>query len=178
MSSQSVQWITEEENAVQVYLSTPNVNSADKLKVEMYDPYGNEVEGIHTSVLRKYSSSVYLKITGLDRETAYRKYWIKVSHSDLGDPYLLNNTNKKFYSDEKGSFVNLYQASSYFSQNNNRTRQFVANGWQCPITITAYLPYDTEAVATFTANDYSGKYTNGGSYISFSTVVCGSTSGS
>lgn len=167
VSSQSAQWNADEENTVQVYLSTPNVNSADKLKVEMYDPYGNKVEGIHTSVLRKYSSSVYLKITGLDRETAYRKYWIKVSHSDLGDPYLLNNTNKKFYSDEKGSFVNLYQASSYFSQNNNRTRQFVANGWQCPITITAYLPYDTEAVATFTANDYSGKYTNGGSYISF-----------
>ncbi len=167
VSSQSVQWITEEENAVQVYLSTPNVNSADKLKVEMYDPYGNEVEGIHTSVLRKYSSSVYLKITGLDRETAYRKYWIKVSHSDLGDPYLLNNTNKTFYSDEKGSFVSLYQAGSYFTRTNKKTSRFVANAWQCPITITAYLPYDAEPVATFTANAYSGKYTNGGSYISF-----------
>ena len=160
LSSQSAQWIAEEENTVQVYLGTPNVTSTDKLNVEMYDPYGNKVEGIHTSVLRKYASSVYLKITGIDKETAYRKYWIKVSHSDLGDPYLLDDTGKTFYSDEKGAFVSLYQAGSYFTQTNKKTSRFVANGWTYPITITAYLPYDTEAVATFTAN-------SGGAYIGF-----------
>lgn len=167
LGGQSAQWMQNEKDSIQLYLSTLNVDSVKNMVVEMYDPYGNKVEGIKTSFLRSYQSSVYLKITGIKKADAYRKYWIKVSSSTLGDPYMLNNRNAAYYSNEMGQLVSLSESSPYFARYNDTRRiyRFIPGDWEYPITITAYLPYDTAPAASFTANTYSGKYTDGQRYI-------------
>ena len=158
MGSQYASW--DGDDTIQISVRCANVKKGDKLNVELYDPYGTKVEGLTTKVSSIYSSgNVYLSVTGLRRQESYRKYWIKVTHADYGAPYKLTNNNERFYSDEKGAQQIIWGSSLGYYTKDNRVVGVYCTGWKFPITIEAYLPYDTEVKSSFTAQKASnGSY--------------------
>lgn len=158
LGSQSASW--DGDDTIQISVRCANVKKGDRLNVELYDPYGTKVEGLTTKVSSIYSSgNVYLSVTGLRRQESYRKYWIKVTHEVYGAPYKLTNNNEEYYSDKKGEQQIIRGSSVSYYTRNNRLVGVNCTGWKFPITIEAYLPYDTEVKSSFTAQKASdGSY--------------------
>lgn len=145
-----VSWIND--TTMQFYMGTPNVTDLDEFNVELIDPKGNPVTGLTTTMDKKYSSVAYLNVTGLNRSTAYRKYWVKVTHKTLGAPLEYDQVTP-YYSDIKGKYMEIYDYSSTASYitNKKRTIGIYNYGMKLPITINAYIPYDTGVVASMAA---------------------------
>lgn len=145
-----VSWIND--TTMQFYMGTPNVTDLDEFNVELIDPKGNPVTGLTTTMDEKYSSVAYLNVTGLNRSTAYRKYWVKVTHKTLGAPLEYDQVTP-YYSDIKGKYMEIYDYSSTASYitNKKRTIGIYNYGMKLPITINAYIPYDTGVVASMAA---------------------------
>ena len=158
MGSQYASW--DGDDTIQISVRCANVKKEDTLNVELYDPYGVKVEGLKTKVSSIYSSgNVYLSVTGLRRQESYRKYWIKVTHEEYGAPYKLTNNNEQYYSDEKGEQQIIWGSSIGYYTRDNRLVGVSCTGWKFPVTVEAYLPYDTEMKSSFTAQKASnGSY--------------------
>ena len=151
-----------DDDTIQISVRTSNTE-ADKLRLEMWDPQGNKVEGLKIMASNTYSNGyVYLNVTGLRRQESYRRYWIRITHADYGEPNSLYAPDQKYYSDKKGEKETIYGYSVSYISRSNRMVGISYKGWKLPITINAYLPYDTELKSAFTAQtaeDYgSGEY--------------------
>lgn len=167
MFSQYGGWIGDD--MIQLAVITVNTEDAEKLKVQMYDKDGTELTGISTVVEGTYGNVVYLnvKVKNLTYAKALRGYYFKVTHSAYGMPYQVADNDREFYTDERGEHEDLYYHSLMSRVDaDGRLIGFGYRGFKLPITIEAYLPYDAEVQASFTASSRSF-YGDGYSMIDF-----------
>lgn len=167
MFSQYAGWIGDD--MIQLGVITVNTEETEKLKVQMYDKDGTELTGISTVVEGTYGNVVYLnvKVKDLTYAKALSGYYFKVTHSAYGMPYQVDDNDREYYTDERGEYENLYYHSmSSKIDADGRLNGFGYRGFKLPITVEAYLPYDTEVQASFTASSRSF-YSNGYSFIDF-----------
>ena len=150
----SAHWI--DDDTIQIAVSTSNFREGKKLRLEMYDPSGTKVEGLKTKVSSDYKGYVYLDVTGLRRQESYRSYWIKITHADYDEPYNPSNTDSPRYYDEKGERLDILGPLIQPEIKRKRLVGVYCQGWKCPITIEAYLPYDTEVKSSFKVKKASG----------------------
>lgn len=134
-------WI--DDTSFQVYFDTVNVAETDSYTVTLTDIRGNEVEGLQTEVERRYSDAVYLKVTGLSQEDAYRYYYIRVVHESLGEPYQADGETK-FFPDERGSYRQIYSHAgmTYMTSDGRAVGIGVYSGAAFPVTLKIYRPYE------------------------------------
>jgi len=152
LASEWLSW--NEETVIQLGLETPNTSETDDYTIEVFDPKGNPVPNLTVTLDSKYLNTIYYNITGIDKANAYRKYWVKVTHKTLGEPYSQGN-GKSYYDNVKGEYLSLNNSVSssyiYTTTNGTRTVGFLCDLSNLPITINAYIPYDTDPVATMSA---------------------------
>lgn len=141
-------WI--DASSLRVGFNTVNVAESDAFTVTLTDFYGKKVEGLTAEVEKRYTNAVYLKVTGLKKSDADRCYYIKVEHKTLGEAYKTDCTTK-FFSDEKGRYVQIGSSKFTWTDKNNR---IVGIGMYSdivfPVTVNLYKPYDTEQIQTLT----------------------------
>lgn len=140
-------------NSFRVDVSTLNVANTDNYTVTLTDIYGNQVSGLKTEVSQRYSNSVYLKVTGLKQEDAYRYYYLRVEHKKLGEPYQADGETK-YYTDEKGIYTlfSTHAAYGWYGYNYRVVGVAMYDQVAFPVTLTVYRPYDTEEIVSVTIN--------------------------
>lgn len=135
---------------IQMGFDTLNTSETDEYAIEVFDPKGNPVPNLTITERSRYSNFIYYNITGLSRTSAYRNYWIKITHKTLGAPYNYDG-DAEYYEDALGEYCSIGYSSMYFFTDGSRTVGIRGNNIQFPITVSAYIPYDTESVATMNA---------------------------
>ena len=144
-------WI--DDSSFRVNVNTINTAESDKFTVRLTDVLGNEVKGLNTEVTNRYTNSVYLKVTGLKKENAYRYYYIYVIHDTLGEAYKPDRTTK-YFTDEKGQYERIYDSAYTYTTTNNRMSGIgMYRDIVFPVTVKVYKPYDTDLIASVTINN-------------------------
>ena len=137
-------------NSEELYVSvgTPNASDKDDYLVEMWDPYGNKVD-VTVAEVKKYGSWVDIKIKGLNSETAYRQYWVKVTHKTLGEPFKEDGT--PYYTDEKGKKVSTTTGEDIhavsFLEDSSGLYAIGDEDLVFPVTVRAFYPNDAEVLS-------------------------------
>ncbi len=141
----SVHWISED--SFEVYVSTINTSEQDEYVVKLTDIEGKAVEGLKTKVTHRYSRSLYLEVTGLKKEEAYRSYYLRVEHRKLGAPVGMDGISP-YYSDERGKFVQFNTSTfSWYGSGSRVIGLGIYKGISYPVTLSVYRPYDADEVA-------------------------------
>ena len=161
LSSVSVSWKNQSE--LNVWLTTENSANSDDYTVTLTDIEGNQVEGLKSEVTGRYKTDVSISVKGLSITDAAKKYYVKVTHNTLGEPYDTNGN--KFYVDARGEYMSLrHHMFGYNLDQDNRTvgihiyEEFAT----LPVTIGIYRPYLTEPVTEIQVTDKAEL--NDGSY--------------
>ena len=146
----------QDEDTFLLQVSTLDSKDLSNLTVELWDPNGNPVSGVSMELLDIYNSGNIgglFAIRGIQKEEAYRNYWIRITHKTKGDPYQLNNQEQKYYTDEKGELKEVDSSIGILRQSyGNRIVGISSASWNFPITITAYMqPDDGMADASMVA---------------------------
>ncbi len=157
----SASWDNESE--IEVYLSTPNTANTDNYTVTLTDREGNKVSGLTTKVTDRYSSGVYLSVTGLEYKDARKQYYLKVTHNTLGEPY--DYSGNLYYTDENGEFDSIGYSifDSYVLNLQNRIIGIGMEKAALPVTLRVYKPYQTEPIYEVIAEQ--SKVGKDGSYL-------------
>ena len=72
---------------VETVVEVVNCSKDDNYTVTVTDVDGNQVEGLTAVLTNRYDNGVYFSVTGLRFADAAKKYYFKVTHDTLGEPY-------------------------------------------------------------------------------------------
>ena len=152
----SISWINDD--AMQVYIRTPNCSEEDDFDIKLTETSGKEVSDLSTVVTNRYSDSIYMEVTGLKRTKAFRDYYVLLTHKnkdyqDLGYPFKMSNMTESYYTDkEKGELktIAFNRGMPIKVTANNRVVGINLQFMTLPATVNLYAPNDTDVKASLT----------------------------
>lgn len=148
LDTYALSWI--DDNTIQVYIKTPNCAESDDFDIKLTEINGGEVTGISTVVTERYTDSVFMNITGLDRNKAFKDYYILMTHKELGHPYKMSNLNEEYYSDTKGERKSISSNKGLPVLANNRVIGINIQNLALPATLTIYATENTDVIDRIT----------------------------
>lgn len=143
----ALSWI--DDNTIQVYIKTPNCAESDDFDIKLTEINGGEVTGISTVVTERYTNSIFMNITGLDRNKAFKDYYVLITHKELGQPYK-TNLNDKYYSDIKGERKSISSNKGLPVLANNRVIGINIQNLALPAALTIYATENTDVIDRIT----------------------------
>ncbi len=150
LDTYALSWI--DDNTIQVYIKTPNCAESDDFDIKLTEINGGEVTGISTVVTERYTDSVFMNITGLDRNKAFKDYYVLITHKELGQPYKMSNLNKKYYTDTEvnGERKSISSNKGLPVLANNRVIGINIQNLALPATLTIYATENTDVIDRIT----------------------------
>lgn len=150
LDTYALSWI--DDNTIQVYIKTPNCAESDDFDIKLTEINGGEVTGISTVVTERYTDSVFMNITGLDRNKAFKDYYVLITHKELDQPYKMSNLNKKYYTDTEvnGERKSISSNKGLPVLANNRVIGINIQNLALPATLTIYATENTDVIDRIT----------------------------
>ncbi len=149
LDTYALSWI--DDKTIQVYIKTPNCAETDDFNVKLTEVDGGEVTGISAVVTERYTDSVFMNITGLDRSKAFKDYNVLITHKELDQPYKMSNLNEKYYTDEvNGDKTSISSNKGLPVLANNRVIGINIQNLALPATLTIYATENTEVIDRIT----------------------------
>ena len=150
LDTYALSWI--DDNTIQVYIKTPNCAESDDFDIKLTEINGGEVTGISTVVTERYTDSVFMNITGLDRNKAFKDYYVLITHKELGQPYKMSNLNEKYYTDTEvnGERKSISSNKGLPVLANNRVIGINIQNLALPATLTIYATENTDVIDRIT----------------------------
>ncbi len=154
----SISWINDD--AMQVYIKTPNCSQEDDFEIKLTETSGRVVEDLKTVVTNRYSDSIYMEVTGLKRTKAFRDYYVLLTHKNkeyenMGYPFTMDDMTKPYYAEsenEKGELktIAFNRGMPIKVTANNRVVGINLQYMALPATVNLYAPNDTTSLADLT----------------------------
>lgn len=142
-------WI--DDNTIQVYIKTPNCSETDDFDIKLTEIDGGEVTGTSAVVTERYTDSVFMNVTGLDRSKAFKDYNVLITHKEFGQPYTMEDLTKKYYTDEvNGERISISSNKGLPVLANNRVIGINIQNLALPATLTIYATENTEVIDKIT----------------------------
>lgn len=132
------------ETEIGITVNSPTVAKKDKYTVTLTDYNGIQPEGL-TVTTQIYNNRVYFAIKGLNYKDAAKKYYIKITHNTLGEPYNSTGTTP-FYTDERGQYTQIFNSSVSYTTVDQKMVALSFWKMELPIKVQVYKPYDTELI--------------------------------
>ncbi len=148
LDTYALSWI--DDNTIQVYIKTPNCAESDDFDIKLTEINGGEVTGISTVVTERYTDSIFMNITGLDRNKAFKDYYVLITHKELDHPYKMSNLNEEYYSDTKGERKSISSNKGLPVLANNRVIGINIQNLALPATLTIYATENTDVIDRIT----------------------------
>lgn len=163
----SISWINDD--AMQVYIKTPNCSEEDDFDIKLTETSGRVVEDLKAVITNRYSDSIFLEVTGLKRTKAFRDYYVLLTHKNkeyenMGYPYTMDDMTKPYYAEnenEKGELktIAFNRGMPIKVTANNRVVGINLQYMALPATVNLYAPNDTTSsvdltITSATEDDY------------------------
>ena len=135
----------DDDDTIRFSLESPNYRKDDNsYKVTLTDPYGNEVRGLTTKLVNGNVNYCYLEVTGLNRLSAYRQYYVKISHNTLGEAVKTDLTTPYFTGN--GELKSITLSMGGYSTSDNRVIGIHMKNAKLPARLLIYKSYNAEQV--------------------------------
>lgn len=149
LDTYTLSWI--DDNTIQVYIKTPNCSETDDFDIKLTEIDGGEVTGTSAVVTERYTDSVFMNVTGLDRSKAFKDYNVLITHKEFGQPYTMEDLTKKYYTDEvNGERISISSNKGLPVLANNRVIGINIQNLALPATLTIYATENTEVIGKIT----------------------------
>ena len=148
LDTYALSWI--DDNTIQVYIKTPNCSETDDFDIKLTEIDGGEVTGTSAVVTERYTDSVFMNVTGLDRNKAFKDYNVLITHKEFGQPYKMSNLNEKYYDDVNGERISISSNKGLPVLANNRVIGINIQNLALPATLTIYATENTEVIGKIT----------------------------
>ena len=133
------------ENQIGISVNSPSATKNDKYTLVMEDCNGISPTGITTTYTVSDYGSINFTIKGLQYKDAAKKYFLKITHNTLGEPYNASGTNL-YYTDERGAYTKITRYSMSSTGTRERTMAVSLYNETLPITLQVTKPYSTEVL--------------------------------
>lgn len=146
LDTYTLSWI--DDKTIQAYIKTPNCAETDDFNIKLTEIDGGEVTGLNAVVTERYTDSVFMNITGLDKSKAFKDYYVLITHKELGQPYLMEDLNKEYYADDavKGEKKSISSNKGLPVLADNRVIGINIQNLALPATLTIYATENTEVI--------------------------------
>jgi len=148
LETYTLSWI--DDSTIQVYIKTPNCAETDDFDIKLTEVDGGEVTGLSAVVTERYTDSIFMTITGLDRNKAFKDYNVLITHKEFGQPYKMSNLNEKYYDDVKGERKSISSNKGLPVLANNRVIGINIQNLALPATLTIYATENTKVIEKIT----------------------------
>lgn len=149
LESYSLSWI--DDKTIQVYIRTPNCGETDDYHIKMTDSNDREVANLNAAVTDRYADSVFMNVTGLDKSSAFKDYYVLITHKKYGQPVKMEDLNQKYYGDEvKGEKTSIISNKGLPVLADNRVIGLNIQNLSLPAQLTIYETESTRIVKTIT----------------------------
>jgi len=149
LDTYTLSWI--DDNTIQAYIKTPNCSETDDFDIKLTEIDGGEVTGTSAVVTERYTDSVFMNVTGLDRSKAFKDYNVLITHKEFGQPYTMEDLTKKYYTDEvNGERISISSNKGLPVLANNRVIGINIQNLALPATLTIYATENTEVIGKIT----------------------------
>ncbi len=148
LGTYALSWI--DDNTIQVYIKTPNCSETDDFDIKLTEIDGGEVTGTSAVVTERYTDSVFMNVTGLDRSKAFKDYNVLITHKEFGQPYKMEDLSNKYYTDEVGERISISSNKGLPVLANNRVIGINIQNLALPATLTIYATENTEVIGKIT----------------------------
>ena len=81
LDTYSLSWI--DDNTIQVYIKTPNCGENDEYDIKLTGENDREAADTTAVVTDRYTDSLFMNITGLNRNSAFKNYYVLVTHKKI-----------------------------------------------------------------------------------------------
>lgn len=141
----SLSW--KDDNTIQAYIKTSNCGEKDDFDIKFTDTAGKEITGISAVVTNIYADCVYMDITGLSRSSAYRDYYVLITHKTYGLPVKMSDMTSDYYADEtKGDLTSITFNKGLAVKSNNRIIGINVQNMTFPVELCLYATNDTSVI--------------------------------
>lgn len=144
----ALSWI--DDKTIQVYIKTPNCAETDDFDVKLTEIDGGEVTGISTVVTERYTDSVFMNITGLDKSKAFKDYNVLITHKQFGQPYKMSDLDVPYYTEVNGERKSISSNKGLPVLANNRVIGINIQNLALPATLTIYATENTDVIDRIT----------------------------
>lgn len=148
LDTYALSWI--DDSTIQAYIKTPNCAETDDFDIKLTEIDGGEVTGLSAVVTERYTDSVFMNITGLDRNKAFKDYNVLITHKEFGPPYSMEDLTKEYYTDEVGEKKSISSNKGLPVLANNRVIGINIQNLALPATLTIYATENTEVIEKVT----------------------------
>ena len=149
LDTYSLSWI--DDNTIQVYIKTPNCTETDDFEIKLTGTNDNNPVETSAVVTERYKDSLFMNITGLSRTSAFKEYYVLITHKEYGLPVKMTDLSKSYYDDEiKGEKISITSNKGLPVISNNRMIGLNIQSVALPATLTVYATDTTEVITTLT----------------------------
>ncbi|MDE7184761.1 MAG: hypothetical protein K2O40_09880, partial [Lachnospiraceae bacterium] len=149
LDTYSLSWI--DDNTIQAYIKTPNCTETDDFEIKLTGINDNNPVETSAVVTERYKDSLFMNITGLSRNSAFKDYYVLITHKEYGLPVQMSDLSKPFYSDEvKGEKISIISNKGLPVISNNRVIGLNIQNLALPATLTIYATDTTEVITRLT----------------------------
>ncbi|MDE7321998.1 MAG: hypothetical protein K2N73_04590 [Lachnospiraceae bacterium] len=149
LDTYSLSWI--DDNTIQVYMKTPNCADTDDFDIKLTGVNDREPAVTTTVVTDRYTDSVFMNVTGLNKSSAFKDYYVLITHKKFGQPFKMSNLGEKFYADEdKGEKKSISSNKGLPVISNNRVIGINIQNLALPATLTIYATDTTAVISKLT----------------------------
>ena len=149
LDTYSLSWI--DDNTIQVYIKTPNCTETDDFEIKLTGTNDNNPVETSALVTERYKDSLFMNITGLSRTSAFKEYYVLITHKEYGLPVKMTNLSQPYYDDEiKGEKISITSNKGLPVISNNRMIGLNIQSVALPATLTVYATDTTEVITTLT----------------------------
>ena len=149
LDTYSLSWI--DDNTIQAYIKTPNCTETDDFEIKLTGINDNNPVETSAVVTERYKDSLFMNITGLSRTSAFKDYYVLITHKEYGLPVKMANLSEKYYDDEKkGEKISITSNKGLPVISNNRVIGLNIQNLALPATLTIYATDSTEVITKLT----------------------------
>ena len=93
LDTYSLSWI--DDNTIQAYIKTPNCTETDDFEIKLTGINDNNPVETSAVVTERYKDSLFMNITGLSRTSAFKDYYVLITHKEYGLPVKMTNLGEE-----------------------------------------------------------------------------------
>ncbi len=149
LDTYSLSWI--DDNTIQAYIKTPNCTETDDFEIKLTGINDNNPVETSAVVTERYKDSLFMNITGLSRTSAFKDYYVLITHKEYGLPVKMTNLGEEYYKDkENGERISITSNKGLPVISNNRVIGLNIQNLALPATLTIYATDSTEVITKLT----------------------------
>ncbi len=149
LDTYSLSWI--DDNTIQAYIKTPNCTETDDFEIKLTGINDNNPVETSAVVTERYKDSLFMNITGLSRTSAFKDYYVLITHKEYGLPVKMANLSEEYYKDkENGERISITSNKGLPVISNNRVIGLNIQNLALPATLTIYATDSTEVITKLT----------------------------